>query len=220
MNYLFISNTALFQGVSAQETEAMLKCLSAVTKKFEKNQTVYGMGDQISSMGLVLSGSVNIVKHDIWGNQAILDHVHKGNFFAETYACLEKEPLMVDVIAAEKAEILFLNINRVMGICSSSCTFHSRLIHNLVYTLAKKNLALTSKMDHITPRSIRDRVLSYLSAQAVRNGGRVFEIPFNRQQLADYLSVDRSALSNELSKLQKEGVIDFQKNRFRLKNPL
>lgn len=216
MDYFFISKTILFEGMTPIETEQMLTCLSAKTKQFDKNQAVCRIGDRISAMGLVLSGAVNMIKHDVWGNQAILDHVRQGQVFGETYACLKEEPLAVNVIAAEKTEILFLEVSRVMEICSSNCTFHSRLIRNLIYTLARRNLALTSKMDQITPRTIRDRVLSYLSAQAVRQGGYTFEIPFNRQQLADYLSVDRSALSSELSKLQKEKRISFQKNRFTL----
>lgn len=216
MNYSFISKTLLFQGISAEETRASLDCLSAVQKRFKKNQTVYHRGDCVSNIGLVLAGAVNIVKYDIWGNQAILDHVCGGQMFGETYACLQGEPLTVDVIAAEETEILFLDVNRVMKTCSSSCSFHSRIISNLVYILAKRNQNLTSKMDHITPRTIRERVLSYLSAQAVKSGSCSFEIPFNRQQMADYLSVDRSALSIELSKLQKEGLISFQKNKFEL----
>lgn len=216
MNYFFIADTILFQGMSPAETEQMLTCLSAKTKKFEKNQAICRIGDRISAMGLVLSGAANIIRHDVWGNQAILDHVQRGQVFGETYACLREEPMMVDVIASEKTEILFLAVNRVMETCSSNCSFHSRLIRNLIYTLAKRNLALSSKMDHITPRTIRDRVLSYLSAQSVRQGSYTFEIPFNRQQLADYLSVDRSALSAELSRLQKEQRISFQKNKFTL----
>ncbi|MCB6993984.1 Crp/Fnr family transcriptional regulator [bacterium 210820-DFI.6.37] len=216
MNYPFISKTSLFQGIPAEETKAALDCLSAVKKSFEKNQTVYYRGDRVSDIGLVLSGAVNIVKHDIWGNQAILDHVRGGQMFGETYACLQGEPLAVDVIAAERSEILFLNVNRIMKTCPSSCGFHNKIISNLVYTLAKRNQTLTSKMDHITPRTIRERVLSYLSAQAVKKESCSFEIPFNRQQMADYLSVDRSALSIELSKLQKEGVISFHKNKFDL----
>ena len=216
MNYQFIANTALFQGVSAQEAKDMLRCLSAVTKFYKKEQPVYRAGGNISAMGLVLSGSVNIVKHDVWGNRSILVHAGPGQVFGETYACLRDEPIMVDVVAAEGTEILFLDVNRVMETCSASCSFHNRLIRNLVYTLASRNQTLTSKMDHITPRSIRERLLSYLSSQAMRKGSYSFTIPFNRQQLAEYLSVDRSALSNELSKLQKEGLLTYQKNYFTL----
>lgn len=214
MNYIFIAKTMLFHGMTPEETEQMLGCLSARTKKFDKNQTVCSMGEPITDMGLILSGSVNLIKHDVWGNQAILEHIPKGQVFGEAYACLKEEPLMIDVIAAQQSEILFLNAGRIMETCPVSCSFHSRLIRNLVHTLAKRNLTLTGKMDHITPRTIRDRVLAYLSAQAVKQGSYTFDIPFNRQQLADYLSVDRSALSAELSKLQKENLICFRKNKF------
>lgn len=214
MDYNFISSTPLFCGMDVEETEGILSCLSVAAKTYEKKETVFHMGDTIASMGLVLSGAVNIVKHDVWGNQMILDHVQKGQVFGETYACLEGERLMAEVVAVEKTDILFLEAGRVIRTCSAGCSFHSRLIHNLIDILARRNLTLTSKIDHITPRLIRDRVLSYLSSQAVRAGACSFQIPFNRQQLADYLSVDRSALSNELSKLEKEGILTFKKNDF------
>lgn len=214
MNYSFIAKTMLFHGMTPGEAEEMLECLSARTKNFDKNQTVCSMGEPVTDMGLILSGSVNLIKHDVWGNRAILEHIPKGQVFGEAYACLKEEPLLIDVTAAEQSEILFLNAGRIMETCPVSCSFHSRLIRNLVHTLAKRNLTLIGKMDHITPRTIRDRVLAYLSAQAVRQGSYTFEIPFNRQQLADYLSVDRSALSAELSKLQRENLIDFRKNKF------
>lgn len=217
MDYDFISKTAIFRGVTGSETEAMLQCLHAYSKTYGKDETVYRTGDHIDSMGLILWGSVNIEQGDVWGRISIIDNIGRGQVFAETYACMPGEPLMVDVIAAEETEILFLNAERVLTTCPSSCTFHSRLIRNLLAVMAGKNLNLTRKIGHITPRSIRERLLSYLSLQAIRQGRYRFEIPFNRQQLADYLCVDRSAMSNELSKMRREGLLEFEKNRFCLK---
>ena len=165
-------------------------------------------------LGVVMEGAVNIIKDDVWGNRKIIENIGGGQIFGETYACLKGEPLMVDVQASERSRILFMDVNRILTTCSSSCDFHNRLIRSLMYVLAGKNLMLTKKMDIITPKSLRERVMVYLSQESVKQGCRTVTVPFNRQQMADYLSVDRSALSGELSKMQKEGVIAYEKNRF------
>lgn len=216
MNYEFISKTAIFRGINPQETEAMLSCLQGYTKKYKKGEYVYRAGSHVQAMGLILSGSVNIEQNDVWGNQNIFANIGKGQVFAETYACMPTELMMVDVITSEKSEILFLNTEKILNLCPSNCTFHSHLIQNLLSVMASKNLKLTHKINHITSKSIRGRLLSYLSYQAIEQGTYDFEIPFNRQQLADYLCVDRSAMSNELSKMQKEGLLTYQKNQFHL----
>lgn len=186
-------------------------------KKYNKQAIILHAGTPIDSMGFILSGSVIIEQTDIWGNQTIFDRIPSGQIFAETYACVPDELLMVNVVAAEETEILFLKTERILKTCSSSCKFHSRLIHNLLSVMAAKNLTLTRKMSHITSKTIRGRLLSYLSFQALKQRTYTFEIPFNRQQLADYLCVDRSAMSHELSKMQKEGLLSFDKNKFHLK---
>jgi CRP-like cAMP-binding protein len=168
-------------------------------------------------MGLVLSGSVNISIDDMWGKSTILVHADPGQLFAETYACIPGEPLMVNVTASEKADILFLNAAKLMTTCKNACPYHNRLIQNLLQISAVKNLALSRRSVHTSPKSIRGRLVSYLSEQAKRSGSYQFTIPFNRQQLAEYLGVDRSAMSNELSKMQKDGIVDFDRNRFTLK---
>ena len=166
--------------------------------------------------GLVLTGSVLIENNDLWGNTTVLDSVGPGQIFAETYACTSGEPLMVNVVAAEPVDVLFLNMDRVLQVCSHACTHHNRLIRNLLSISAQKNLNLSRKIFHTASKSIRGRLSSYLSYQAIRSGSHSFTIPFNRQQLADYLNVDRSALSNELSKMQKEGLLKVDKSRFEL----
>ena len=216
MNYFFLTNTMLFRGISAEDAEAMLGCLGSHEKTYEKGNIIYHAGECVDSMGMVLSGSVNIEIDDLWGNKTILGHVEAGGLFAETYACVPGEPLMVNVVACEKSAILFLGISRLLTTCSNSCTHHNKLIQNLLQISSQKNLALSRRSLHTSPKSIRGRLLSYLSEQAKQNGSYQFTIPFNRQQLADYLGVDRSAMSNELSKMQSEGVITFEKNRFSL----
>lgn len=217
VDYSFVSNTPLFRGINEQETVSMLNCLGGKIVSYPKEMYVYHTGDHIRAMGLILSGSVNIEKVDVWGNCNIIENIDRGQVFAETYACAPTEPLTVNVVAAESCEILFLDIKKVLQTCPSACDFHSRLVRNLLTVMAGKNLALTRKMNHITPKSIRARLLSYFSYEAIKQGKYTFTIPFNRQQLADYLSVERSALSNELSKMRSDGLLEFQKNTFTLK---
>ncbi|MEE0753330.1 Crp/Fnr family transcriptional regulator [Frisingicoccus sp.] len=210
----FLENTILFRGVSESEIKEMLTCLGGDVRSFEKGCVIYHMGDVVQSLGVVLSGNVHIENDDFWGNRSLLDSVGPGQIFAETYACVSGEPLMVNVTASEKTEVLFLNIGRLLQTCSNACSHHSKLIRNLLAASAQKNLSLSRRIFHTSAKSIRGRLLSYLSYQALRQDSHCFEIPFNRQQLADYLSVDRSALSNELSKMQKEGILTVRKNRF------
>lgn len=209
-----LTRTAIFQNISNNEVKSMLECLRAVTRQYQKGETIYRIGDVISDMGLVLSGSIHIEQNDVWGNRRILEYIGSGQVFAETYACIPNEPLMVNAIAAKDTEVLFLNAEKLLTTCPSTCSFHTRVIRNLLSISAQKNLSLTRKIFHTSPKSIREKLLSYLSFQAIRQGTYQFDIPFNRQQLADYLGVDRSALSNELSKMQRDGLLRFHKNRF------
>ena len=194
----------------------MLSCLGAERRRYAKGDRIYRTGDVVTALGIVLSGGVLIENNDFWGNTTVLDRVEPGQIFAETYACTPGEPLMVDVVAAGPSEILFLNVNRVLQVCPNACAYHSGLLRNLLALSAQKNLSLSRKIFHTASKSIRGRLLSYLSYQAVRAGSRRFTIPFSRQQLADYLNVDRSALSNELSKMRREGLLTVDKNRFEL----
>lgn len=217
MNFSFLTKTLLFRGASKEEVEKMLRCLSTHTKAFQKGEMIYHAGETVDCMGLVLSGSVNIENDDVWGNKSIFSHVGVGRIFAETYACIPGETLMINVIAAEKTEILFLNATRLLEICPNSCAHHQKLIKNLLQISAQKNLELSRRILHTSSKTIRGRLLSYFSEQAMQNGSYQFTIPFNRQQLADYLGVDRSAMSNELSKMRNDGILSYEKNTFALR---
>lgn len=214
MNNSLLATTALFRGISHTEIESMLTCLHARKQTFQKDRTILRLGDVTDELGMVLSGGVCIENNDLWGNKTILDHVGPGSVFAETYACVLGEPLMVNVVAIEPTTILFLNIRDVLQVCAKSCAYHTKLIRNLLAIAAQKNLNLSRRSFHTAPKSIRGRLLSYLSFQSIQQGSRDFHIPFNRQQLADYLNVDRSALSNELGKMQKEKLLTINKNHF------
>ena len=216
MDYIFLEKTPLFRGASALEIETMLACLGAEVKKFPRGATVLMAGDVTESLGLVLSGSVSIENDDAWGNKSILGRAERGEVFAETYACVPGAKLMISAVAAEDCEILFLRPARILHPCENACSFHTALVRNLLFISSAKNLQLSRRIFHTSAKSIRGRLLSYLSHEATARGSRDFTIPFNRQQLADYLSVDRSALSNELSKMQREGLITFHRSHFTL----
>ncbi|MDO4754407.1 MAG: Crp/Fnr family transcriptional regulator, partial [Bacillota bacterium] len=179
-----------------------------------KGSLIFRTGEVIYRIGLVLEGSVNIVVHFFWGNSNIFGHIEKGKIFGEAYAAIPGKELPCDVVAAEDSKILFLDFKKIMTTCPNCCAFHTRIIHNIVRISASKNINLSSRMMLIAPKSIRDKLLSYLSEQAMEHANANFSIPFSRQQLEDYLGVDRSALSNELSKMQKDGLITYQKNHF------
>ena len=204
MDFYKLSKTVLFQGATPEETEQMLSCLKAGKRKYKKEEMIYRVGEVVSCVGVVLSGSVLIENDDIWGNRSVLERAGEGEIFAETYASIPDQKMLVNVIAAEDTEILFLNVGKMLHLCSNSCIF------------AQKNLALSRRIFNTSSKSIRGRLLSYLSNQAVLCNSKEFDIPFNRQQLADYLSVDRSALSKELGKMSKEGLIYVKKSHFRL----
>ena len=158
-----------------------------------------------------------MMKEDVWGNVMILGEACTGDLFGEVYACAGVKLLEVGVVAKTDVKVLFLDIQKVLTVCSNGCEFHSKIIRNLLSSIAERTLEMTRKVEHMSQRSLRDKVLSYLSSEAVRAGSKEFTIPFNRQQLAEYLSVDRSALSAELGKMRDEGMLEFWKNQFKLK---
>ena len=170
MDYQFIVGTKLFEGVTVEEAEAMLGCLGAQEKTYARGEVIYHAGQHIGRMGLLLEGGVNIVRPDIWGNENIIGHILPGEVFAETYACSQRAPMMADVMTTAKTTVLFLDVGKVVKSCASSCSHHARLVRNLLMIMASKNLNLAQKINHITPKSIRERLLSYLSSEAVKQG--------------------------------------------------
>lgn len=216
MDFGFLAKTLLFRGMTPQEIEGMLGCLGYTQKQFKKGEFIYRVGDQVSSVGMVLSGSVLIENDDPWGNHNLLSKIEPGQVFAETYACVPEETLLVNVVAQELTDVLFLDVKSVLQICSGACVCHRKLISNLLSISSQKNLSLSRRMFYTSAKSIRGRLLSYLSDQMIRQGSTSLTIPLNRQQLADYLNVDRSALSNELGKMKREGLLQVEKNHFLL----
>ena len=209
-----LANTLLFRGMDPSDIEEMLGCLLAKECTYKKGEILFPEGSPTEQIGVVLIGRVIIELGDVWGNNSVLSSIGPGGIFAETYACIPGEPLMVNVTAAEDTEALLLNIRRVLEPCSKVCPYHMRLVRNLLTLCAGKNLQLSRRVLHTGPKSIRKRLLSFFSECIKRTGSYSFDIPYNRQQLADYLSVERSALSNELSIMQRDGLIRYEKNHF------
>lgn len=212
-----LSDTQLFRGIEEEEIETLLQCLKAVKKEYKKGEIILSEGEPTEFIGVVLKGLVLIESSDIWGNNSILGSAGRGAVFAEAYACIPGEPLLISVTAAEDTAVLFLHVSKVLTTCTSACVFHTKLVRNLLTVSANKNLQLSRRILHTGSKSIRGRLLSYFSECAKKAGQYSFQIPYSRQQLADYLGVDRSALCNELSKMQKDGLIQYEKNNFFIK---
>lgn len=193
----------------------MLSCLEARREAFPKDAFLLRVGDTAESVGIVLSGSIIIIQEDIWGNRNILSKA--GQVYAAAFACAPGAVLNVSVVAETPVTVMLLNIKRVLTVCSSACEHHNRIIRNLLAELAEKNLLQNEKLTHMGQRTTRGKLMSYLSAEAQRLGRYEFDIPFSMQQPADYLAVERSGLSLELGKMQKDGLLESHKNHFVLK---
>lgn len=212
-----IRSARLFSGISEDELTGILSCLDARKEEFPKEAFILRAGDTADSIGIVLSGSVLIVQEDIWENRNILSKAGPGETFAAAYACAPGSKLNMSVTAQTPVTVIFLNVKRILNICPSACTHHSQVIRNLLSELAEKNLQLNEKLTHMRQRTTRAKIMSYLSEEAQRLGTYKFDIPFSRQQLADYLGVERSGLSLELGKMKKDGLLECDKNHFVLK---
>ena len=211
-----LKKVELFDGIAETELASLLKCLGAKLVSFDKNSVVLASGEAVSSFGIVMSGQVRIYQDDYYGNRSIIGGAGPGVMFGESFAFAETRELPVSVSSVTDCEIIFIDSFRLSSPCGNACSFHSRLIKNLLSTIAKKNVMLTQKIEITSKRSTREKLLAYLSAEAQRAKSSSFSIPFDRQELADYLSVDRSAMSAELGKLRDEGLLSFYKNGFEL----
>ena len=212
-----LKETVLFRGMSEDEIAHALDELHALERTYEKGETVFHAGSPTDCMGLVLSGSVTIENNDLWGNCTILSHVGRGQFFAETYALLPQEVMLVDGRANPTARILLLDATPVLG--GASAPWKDKITRNLLLISMQKNLILSGRSFHTAPKTIRGRILSYLNTVSLQTGSCEFDIPFDRQQLADYLNLERTGLSKELGKMQREGILTCRKNHFRLIRP-
>ena len=214
--YQKLQGCPLFEGIAADDMTGMLGCLGARPMSAEKGQALFREGDPAIYVGIVLSGSVQVIREDFYGNRSIMAHLGPKQLFGESYAFSRVPTLPVSIIADEDTDVLLLDSRRISVCCSNACAFHSQVIYNLLHLAAVNNLILHQKIQITAKRTTRDKLMAYLLNQAKLQGSNSFTIPYDRQELADYLEVDRSGLSAEISKLRREGILESEKNRFRL----
>lgn len=206
----------LFFGIEDENLLAILGCIGARVESFDKDQTVVAEETAAKSIGIVLSGAVQIIQVDYYGNRSIVSTAEPSEIFGEAFACAQVGAIPVSIVADEPSQIMFVDCMRVLRSCSNACEFHRQLIYNLMKDLAQKNIMFHQKMSVTSKRTTREKLMAYLLLQAKKKGSDRFEIPYDRQELADYLEVDRSGLSAEISKLRREGVITARKNYFEI----
>jgi CRP/FNR family transcriptional regulator, dissimilatory nitrate respiration regulator len=206
----------LFENIAQNELEAILKCLNSSVKRYNKDEFILLHENIITSIGIILNGEVLITKEDFNGNRSITAILKPGEVFGEVLACAEFNKIPVTVIAATECEVMFVEFNRIITTCSSACSFHTRLIKNMLKLIANKNILLNNKIEILSKRSIREKLSAFLMFQINKIENKNFQIDFNRNELADFLSIDRSAMSRELCKMRDGGIIEFDKNKFKI----
>lgn len=214
--YNILKKCPLFYEIGEEDLLRMLHCLGATIDFYDKKYTVMQEGKPVRHIGIVLSGSVQINRVDYNGNRSIISNVYPGELFAEAFACSEAEAMPLSVIANEPCHIMLIDCSHILHTCNNNCGFHQQLIFNLMKDIASKAIAFHQKIEVTSKRSTRDKLLTYLDITSKKNKSNSFEIPFDRQELADYLEVERSGLSAEISKLRKEGILESNKNLFTL----
>ena len=217
MNELLTNiKTPLFDGILPADLDTMLGCIGYHISSHKKGEIIAFEAENIRHVGIVLSGTVDMIKEDLWGNRTMLVRMSKNELFGETFACGGDNLSVVTFTVSEDAQVMFLPFDRVMNSCTNTCVFHHQLIENMVRVIAMKNRDLMRKVEVVSKKNLREKILAYLSLQAQLHESRYFEIPLGRVELADYLCADRSALTRELSKMRDDGLIDFDKNMFRV----
>lgn len=211
-----LKRTKMFSGLNEYEIASLIDCHGARLRTYKKGEYVLHQGEDISDIIVLVEGKLHIQRDDFWGNRSILGEVAVGEIFGEAYAPPDSGRLINDVVAVENSVVICFDLKNLLTTCDAGCDFHLTVVHNLFFAISEKNRNLVQKLAHMSKRSTREKLISYLSEQAKKQNSATFTIPFNRQQLADFLSVDRSAMSNELCKMRDEGLLEFDRNQFKL----
>ena len=209
-----IAQCPLFNGIATEDLAAMMHCIGGSIMSAIKGQHIFSEGDPATHVGMVLSGAVRMVREDYFGNRSIVAHIGPAGLFGETYACAEVKSLPISIVAESDCMILLMDCRKITVSCSNACAFHNRIIFNLLKLVAKKNLVFDHKIQITSKRTTREKLMTYLLSEAKEHGSNTFTIPYNRQELADFLEVERSGLSLEISKLRNEGILESERNRF------
>ena len=211
-----IKKSSLFAGIGSNDIEFIYNTLKCKIKSYKSEETIYSYGDKVTAVYLILEGDIIFIREDIWGNSDILTKIEKGQSFGMVYAFSSQKKSDMKAVTSKGCTLLIIPTDNIYKPFSEKHALRERLIKNVIKTLCDKSIFLTEKLTHISQRKLRDKIIAYLSYESIRNNSSSFYIPYSRQQLAEYLCVDRSALSNELSKMQNEGIILFYKNKFTL----
>ena len=214
-----LTDVPLFKGIEPQNIDNMLSCLDVRIRNYQKGEMIFREGDEAKYVGLVLEGCVQVVRDDFYGKRTILTTVKEKQLFAETFSCAEVKTLPIGVYAKEDTKVMLLNCKRIIQSCSNACMFHSMLIHNLLKIVVQKNLLLNNKIEIISKKTTKEKIMAFLMAKAKECRSSTFIIEYDRQSLADYLGVERSAMSAEISKLKRDGYIEVKNNHFHILKP-
>lgn len=206
----------LFQGIRKEDMQGMLGCTGYHLHRYKKGEGIILEEEQVRHIGIVLEGSVDMVKEDIWGGKTLLMRIGERDLFGESFACGDDIQAVVSFLAAGDTQVMFIPFNRIMHTCTMACEFHHRMVENMVRIIANKNRDLMRKVEIVSKKSLREKIMTYLSVQSQSHHSRYFEIPLGRVELAEYLCADRSALTRELASMKADGLIDFDKNVFRI----
>lgn len=217
---LKIKNSPLFNDISEEELQRMFKCFGATVKQYKTGDMIIRQGDLVNKIYMIIEGEVNIEKDSYWGRRIIVQKLYQYNNIALCLAASQNTESTISATCSKNTTILSFNFNKCATMCTNACTHHVSLIQNMFKILSRENMELLEKIENISQKSIRDKLLTFLSNESIKHKSEIFEINFNRQELADYLNIDRSAMSFEMSKLKNEGIINFKKNKFRLKTDL
>lgn len=215
-NIKILKRSSLFQGVEENDLEAMLSCLGATERKYRKNDVILLAGTKVTSVGILVEGNAQITRDDAEGNRAILSELERADLFAEAYVAAGSAEIPVTVIATTDCRIVWIPFGKIVGTCNSACGFHRTLVQNMMQVIAVKNILMNEKMRILSCKTTKEKLMTYLSDYSERAGKNRFKIPFSRNELADFLSVDRSAMSRELGRLRDEGFLNYHKNEFEL----
>jgi len=213
---IMLISVVLFFGIGEDRLLDMLSCLDARLATYQKNEVIFAEGSEPKYISLVLSGTVQLERIDYYGNRSIVTRIEPSELFGESFACAKAEYIPISATATEKTEVLLIDCQKIISPCTKVCSFHSQLIFNLLKIVATKNIILTQKAEITSKRTTREKLMAYLMSEAKKQGQSSFAIPYDRQTLADYLGVDRSGLSAEISKLRTDGIIKCRKNHFEL----
>jgi CRP-like cAMP-binding protein len=217
MKEIDYNDIPLFEGIHPDNLNRLLICIKSFKKDFEKGETIIMEKDKVPYIGIVLFGNVHLLKEDIWGNSSLLSYVGPGELFGENFAVSVEQESSVTFVAVEKTRVLFLAASKIIHTCENACSFHARIAENMFHLLGQKSISYMNKLEIMSKDSIRGKLMAYISMLAQQQKSKYIKAPLSRTQLADYLSINRSAMTRELGKMRDEGMIDFDRNTFVIK---